>query len=190
MTHKHPPIAPIQSRLPEEAAVAESCYSRWSPLFGNGPDHVTTKWWKLWAVCKLSISTERLGAGNKAGNLDAHPCSETQEDRDSRAPAAVSRWMLQCGDKKKRETGICSCVFPPPPHSQQTGSKCEGGAAVISTVLWKWMWSSSASSMEAAHNSWCWFSHSAIVAACVILCFICVCVCVCVRAYCTCYRGS
>ena len=111
MTHLHPPIAPIHSRSPEEAAVAESCYSRWSPLFGNGPDHVTTKWWKLWAVCKLSISTERLGAGNKAGNLDAHPCSETQEDRDSRAPAAVSRWMLQCGDKKKREIGICSCVF-------------------------------------------------------------------------------
>lgn len=40
------------------------------------------------------------------------------------------------------------------PHSQQTGSESEGGAAVISTaVLWKWMQNSSASSMEGADNS-------------------------------------
>lgn len=67
-THTHtPPISPF-SCTAWGSCCAESCYSRWSPLFGNGPDHVTTKWWKLWAVCKLSISTERLGEkGNRQG---------------------------------------------------------------------------------------------------------------------------
>lgn len=65
-TQTLPPTSPF-SCTAWGSCCAESCYSRWSPLFGNGPDHVTSKWWKLWAVCKLSISIERLGAGNRQG---------------------------------------------------------------------------------------------------------------------------
>lgn len=155
MTHKHSLLWPHSAALPEEAAVAESCYSRWSPLFGNGPDHVTTKWWKLWAVCKLSISTERLGAGNRQGTWrHIHALRRKRTE----IPEPQQRWVdgfLFCGGKKKRKRDMFLFFFPP---TQPADRKREWGRGCChqhcGPVLWK---CSSASSMEDAHNSWCWF---------------------------------
>lgn len=101
------------------------------PLFGTGPDHVITKWWKLWAVFKLSISIERLEAGNRQYiHALRHKGTEIPE---------LQQWWVGCFYSEKirgGERGICfGFFFNFLSHSQQTGSKSEGGAAVISTVV-------------------------------------------------------
>lgn len=66
--------------------------------------------------------------------MEVHSCSETQEDRDSRAPEAVSRWLLFGGGgviKRRERRDMLYFFF----HSQQTGSEGEGRAAGISTVV-------------------------------------------------------
>uniref|UniRef100_A0A3B5KPU0 Protein prune homolog 2 n=1 Tax=Xiphophorus couchianus TaxID=32473 RepID=A0A3B5KPU0_9TELE len=47
------------------------------------------------------------------------PCAETQWDRDSQAPAAVSRRLLFRGDKKR--CMLCLGFFPPSPQPAETG---------------------------------------------------------------------
>lgn len=155
-TQTHPPVFPF-SCTGWGSCCAEGCYSRWSPLFGNNPDHVTTKWWKLWAVCKLSISTDRLEAGNRQGTWKyIHALRRRRTEI-----AEPQQWwvdgLLFCEDKKKRKRGICSLFFFP--HCQQTGREREGGAAFISTVV-LWIWSSSIQYGGDAHNSCWWFYYS------------------------------
>lgn len=139
---------------------AESCCSRWSPLFGSGPDHVTTKWWKLRGACVLSISSERLGAGNRQGTWRY---IHALRHRRTHVPEPQQWWVdgFYSVKMRKRERGIC-CVFFLP-HCRQTGRGRKGGAAVISTVVLCCESGSeaAASSMEDAHNRWCWLCYSA-----------------------------
>lgn len=86
-TDATPPPPPLLSPFSYAAGgsrCAGSRYSRWSSLFGNGPDHVTTKWWKLWAVCKLSISIEeRLGEKEIGRDLGSTPDALRRRSTDS-----------------------------------------------------------------------------------------------------------
>lgn len=102
---------------------------------------MTTRWWKLWGVCKLSISIERLGAGNRQRTRHfihalrsrrthipepqqrwVHdPCSATIERRKNRGEGVGGIWSFSLSVPADRKRGI------------ERGR--EGGAAVISTVV-------------------------------------------------------
>lgn len=146
---------------------AKSCCSRWSPLFGSGPDHVTTKWWKLWAVCKLSISIERLEAGSRQGTWKY---IHALRRRRTEIPEPQKRWvdgfyLGEGGDKKKRKKGYALFFFFT--ASRQEAREREG---LLASALWsyavlgKWILSKSASSVE---DIWCWVLLFCIIGLCI-----------------------
>lgn len=155
-TKTHCPIFPFSCAV-WGSCCAESCYSRWSPLFGNGPDHVTTKWWKLWAVVKLSISTDRLVAGNRQGTRKYIHALRRRRTEIPKPQQWWVDWSYSVKIKRREKEGYVHCFFS---HSQQTGREREREreGLLLSSALWSCRSeAAAASSMGDVHNSCWWF---------------------------------
>lgn len=176
-TRTHPPVFPF-NRAVRGSCRAESCYSRWSPLFGDGPDHVTTKWWKLWAVFQLSISTDRLAAGNRQAT---RKYIHALRRRRTETPKPQQWWVDGSYSVKiKRREKVRHVVFSLTASRQEERGR-EGGAAVISTVV-LWIWSSSSIHYGGCSQELLMILYSE-SRQCVPVCSFCICVCVRVFAH-------